>query len=122
MLEIWKEVKGFEKHYLVSTLGRVKSIKTDRILKQSLGSDGYLKLNLSGKTKRVHRLVGETFLINEKNKDTINHKDKNRLNNNLDNLEWMTQYQNNRHKNNLPDMTIFTERITNEIKRKIAFK
>jgi hypothetical protein len=117
MVEIWKEVKGFEKYYLVSTFGRVKSIKSQKILKQSIGSDGYLKLNLSKKTKSVHRLVGETFLINEKNKETINHKDKNRLNNSLENLEWMTQYQNNRHKNNLPDMTIFTERITKEIKK-----
>ncbi len=117
MVEIWKEVKGFEKHYLVSTFGRVKSIKSKKILKQSIGTDGYLKLNLSKNTKRVHRLVGETFLINEKNKETINHKDKNRLNNNLENLEWMTQYQNNRHKNNLPDMTVFTERITEQIKR-----
>ena len=112
--EIWKDIKGYEKTYQVSNLGRVKSlerpiyrkcgrlhyIQKERILNQSTGWR-YCQLNLrAGKTTHrfyVHRLVAITFLDNPENKPEVNHKDGNKLNNNLDNLEWTTCSENVQH-------------------------
>lgn len=110
--EIWKPIKGYEKTYCVSNFGRVKSIerivigknnyryhKKEHILKQSIDRNtGYYYVNLfhSGKLKRctVHRLVAQTFILNPDNLYCVNHKDENRLNNCVDNLEWLTNYDN----------------------------
>lgn len=100
MEEIWKQVNDFE-NYEVSTLGNVRNIKTGKILKQSV-KDGYKQIALLGinrkKSFKTHRLVALTFLENPENKSDVNHKDKNRLNNCLDNLEWMTRKENNIHR------------------------
>lgn len=93
MKEIWKPIKDFEGHYQVSNFGRVKSIKFGKeiILKQNIRR-GYYYVGLSknGKVKyfQVHRLVAEAFLPNTDNLPQVNHKDENKLNNNVDNLEF----------------------------------
>lgn len=92
MKEIWKEIKDYEGLYWVSNLGRVKS--STKILKNRLSKRGYyivtLYKNAKGVTKTVHRLVAKAFIPNPDDLPQINHKDENKLNNNVDNLEWCT--------------------------------
>ena len=92
MKEIWKEIKDYEELYWVSNLGRVKSKR--KILKP-INSE-YLKVGLSKNgiqtTKYIHRLVAETFL--GKSNLQVNHKDENKHNNCVDNLEWITFKEN----------------------------
>lgn len=116
--EVWKPIKNYEDKYLVSNLGRVKSIITlrkdkrgytygvkPRIMKQSFTSTGYLMVNLNGKFFKVHRLVAFAFIDKPVGKDFINHKDFNTTNNRVENLEWVTPRENvlhavNGHRNN----------------------
>ena len=92
--EYWKPVVGYEGHYQVSNLSRVKSIKfgKERILKPVTDRHGYLLVGLwknnKQKTYKVHRLVAEAFIPNPYNLPQVNHKDENPLNNNVNNLEW----------------------------------
>ena len=94
MKEIWKDKKDYEGHYQVSNWGRVKSIKfgKERILKLTKDKDGYFFVNLyknnKSKTFKVHRLVAEAFLPNTDNLPLINHKDEDKSNNIVSNLEW----------------------------------
>lgn len=108
MKEIWKDVKNYEGLYQVSNLGNVKvldrivnsAIKNNtkvkrkgRMLKQYI-KQGYPQVTLTLNNKRkycnVHRLVAEAFIPNPNNLPQINHIDENKLNNNVDNLEWCT--------------------------------
>lgn len=97
-MEIWKDIKGYEGLYQASNLGRVKSFHTNfnskGYLKPRLSKDGYYSVTLykNGKSKqfKVHRLVAEAFVPNSDNLPQVNHKDENKLNNNVDNLEWCT--------------------------------
>lgn len=93
MNEIWKPITGYENRYLISNFGRVKSLRTNTILKQELRRDYYSVQLFNGrryKHFRVHRLVGLMFIPNPSNYPYINHKDENKLNNYVDNLEWCT--------------------------------
>ena len=98
--EYWKPVVGYEGLYMVSNCGRVKSIKfgKERILKPVTNSSGYLLVGLYKnnieKKYSVHRLVAEAFLDNPDNLPQVNHRDENKLNNNVDNLEWCTNEYN----------------------------
>ena len=101
--EEWKAIAECNGQYYVSSYGRVKSFKfgKERILKYALYR-GYpyvhLKLNESkDKVISIHRLVALYFLENPENKKTVNHKDGNKSNNHIDNLEWMTQKENVQH-------------------------
>lgn len=101
MIEIFLPVKEF-KGYLVSTHGRVFSLKTNKYLKPHYGSCGYLNVFLyNGKnkkfTRKIHRLVGLTFIENKFNKPQINHIDCNKHNNMVENLEWVTNGENLKH-------------------------
>lgn len=99
--EIWKDIAGYEGKYMVSNLGRVKSLNYRRtgreeILKPNKVSGGYLKVTLCKKGEKyyhpllVHRLVLEAFVPNPNNLPEVNHKDKNPENNRLENLEWIS--------------------------------
>ena len=108
MEEIWKDIKGFEGLYQISSLGRLKSlsrfINSNRnnqrrikgcIIKQRVNPyNGYIQISLSKnhKYKRfyIHRLVAYAFLRNPDNLPQVNHKDENKENNCVDNLEWCT--------------------------------
>ena len=100
--EIWKPIKGYEGLYEVSNWGRVKSLKfgKERILKPSI-RHGYYFVGLSKngivKTYQVHRLVAEAFIDNPNNYKEVNHKDENKLNNSVENLEWCDRLYNVRY-------------------------
>ena len=112
--EVWKDIKNYEGHYQVSNYGRIKSVdklvnsglknnkkvlKKGKILKQLKRSNGYLAVGLCNgetqKSKSVHRLVAEAFIPNLNNYKNINHKDENKENNNVSNLEWCDNLYNN---------------------------
>jgi hypothetical protein len=98
--EIWKTIEEFP-IYEVSHLGRIKNTITGRILSPTVKSGYYhacLTNNNHRKTCKVHRLVAFAFIPNPENKSDVNHKDKDKLNNKLSNLEWMTRKENNSHK------------------------
>lgn len=94
------KVEGYEM-YLVNEEGTVVNSRTGRVLREDLSSAGYKRVTMSaeGKTKRmtVHRIVAETFLIKNNETDVVNHKDGNKLNNCVENLEWVTPSENARH-------------------------
>lgn len=105
-MAFWKEIPGYEGLYLVSSDGDIvalpkKSRKKGRLMKLSLRGTDYLKyqcvrLSKDGKTKScsVHRLVAEAFLPNPEGLPEVNHKDKDPMNNRVDNLEWCTRQYN----------------------------
>lgn len=87
--------------YSISDQGEVINLKTNKILKCSKDRDGYLQLSISSDNKsysrRIHRLIAETFIPNPENKPQVNHIDGNKLNNHISNLEWVTAKENIRH-------------------------
>lgn len=115
MVEVWKDIIGYEGYYQVSDCGRVRSC--ERIVKDSkctrvfngkilnpTESNGkqpyyYVSLSKSGKTRKkmVHVLVAIAFIPNPENKPQVNHKDGNPQNNHADNLEWVTNAENTQH-------------------------
>jgi len=116
-MEIWKDVVGYEGYYQISNLGRVKSLKKrvpfetygvrklrtlpEKILKQHKNECGYMYVPLAKDTKKkkhkIHRLVAEAFLPNPEMKKCVNHKDGNKVNNCVSNLEWVTHSENMKH-------------------------
>ena len=98
--EIWKKIEGFE-DYSVSNHGRVSNDKRNRVLKGHVHYSGYNRTALYKNKvmfqKRVHRLVAIAFIPNPENKPIINHKDGNKLNNHVNNLEWVTHKENILH-------------------------
>lgn len=102
MEEVWKDVIGYDGSYQISNLGRVKSLKHKKyfILKEC-DVRGYRRVllyknNITQKFP-IHRLVALHFLPNPENKPTVNHKDGIKHNNFVDNLEWATFQENERH-------------------------
>lgn len=112
--ETWMPVKDYEDSYMVSSFGRIKSLRRcvrntsvsfrtvpEKILKLTSLYDGYygIALNRDSHPKyfKVHRLVAEAFIPNPDNLPVVNHKDGNKKNNHVDNLEWVTVEKNNEH-------------------------
>lgn len=112
MTELWKDIKGYEGYYQVSNLGNVRSLEREiikgdtfqvrkaKIKTQWLSPDGYPQVKLSKENKdkniSVHILVAEAFIPKKDDHQVyeVNHKDANRANNNVDNLEWVTHKEN----------------------------
>lgn len=103
--EEWKDVVGFEGIYKVSNLGRIRSMgyggKSGKILANHIDKGGYQKIRLtkngSSYSFLVHRLVAQAWIPNPNDYKTVNHKDFNTQNNRVENLEWMSQWQNNEY-------------------------
>ena len=108
--EIWKNINGYEDRYQVSNFGRVKSkpfvrgnhtgtyVTEEKIMKLQKNKKGYLRVSLyknyKAKMFSVHRLVAEAFLINEMKYKEVNHKDFDKTNNKVSNLEWCSRIYN----------------------------
>lgn len=99
--EKWKPVLGYENNYEVSDIASVRNVSTGKILKPRLMPNGYHSVSLcvSGKCTRytLHRIVCEAFLGERPYGHEINHKDGNKINNNLSNLEYLTPKENMHH-------------------------
>jgi len=103
MKEIFRDINGYNGLYQISNLGRVKSLKCggERILKLKKNNGGYLQVcfrkNLTRKFHSVHRLVAEMFLLNFNDKPQVNHLNGVKTDNNVNNLEMVTQQENIMH-------------------------
>jgi len=96
-VEIWKDIAGFE-NYMISNHGRVYSKKSGLIMKPGKDKKGYLRISFyeNGKsnTRKVHRLVAEAFIVNSDNLPQVNHKNEDKSDNSVGNLEWCTNSYN----------------------------
>ena len=111
--EIWKGVIyngiNYGKYYEASNLGKVRNTKTKKNLKLSIGNKGYYHFTMRNKKEglilrcSIHKVMAETFIPNPNNYPIVNHKDGNKRNWSLDNLEWCTYSYNAKHayENNL---------------------
>lgn len=100
-MEIYVPVKGYEKRYLVSNKGNMKcrsrSGREYVPLKGWIDHRGYRRVELNGKTALVHRLVALHFIPNPLKKETVNHKNEDKLDNRVENLEWLTNGENHNY-------------------------
>ena len=94
--EIWKAIVGYNGYYYVSTYGNVLTLKQKKaqILKPQDTGKGYYYVDLEGQQRKIHRLVANAFLSNPYNKPVVHHKDGNKHNNRLDNLQFATYREN----------------------------
>lgn len=110
MEEIWKPVKNYEDSYMVSNTGKIKSIKSNkevfkRRISKSVGNkDGYIKCRLFKKGIKpkqyyLHKLIAEVFIPNPESKPQVDHINGDSLDNNVYNLRWVTQKENNTNPN-----------------------
>ena len=103
MKEIWRDIEGYKGKYQVSNMGRVKSLNYNNTGKEGImephdNGKGYLRVQLckdgKGKWYRINRLVAQAFLPNPNNLPEVNHIDKDKTNNKVENLEWCTTQYN----------------------------
>ena len=140
MKEIWKDIKSYEGLYQISNTGKIKSLERykdnhskkqlvkEKIRKQIISKTGYytcmLTKNGNLKLFKVHRIVAEAFIPNPNNYPIINHIDGNKLNNNVDNLEWCSYSHNEKEayklgliKNNTYGLKKYTDSLKKKIKQ-----
>lgn len=102
-MEIWKAIPNYEDRYEISNFGRARSLKTNKFLSPNIMSHGYTCIHLyrggksTRKVKTLHQLVAQLFIANIESCREVNHKDFDRANNHIDNLEWVTRKQNVHH-------------------------
>ena len=101
-MEVWKQIKGFEGEYSVSSYGRIRNDRSGKISNGHETGHGYKKFgfwrnNMEVGKAYIHRLVAEAFLEKASGDTEVNHKDGNRANNHIDNLEWVSSSGNTEH-------------------------
>jgi hypothetical protein len=101
MDSIWKPVSGYNGYYEVSNKGEVRALRGHVLRKPQINNSGYYCLNLSKKGKQkgvlIHRLVANAFIPNPEKKEEVNHKDFDKSNNCVSNLEWVSKTENLSH-------------------------
>jgi hypothetical protein len=97
MEEIWKYIEGYNGKYAISSLGAIKNVHKNILVKQSPNWRGYLKCALNGKTFVVHRLVAKVFIYKPENKSYVNHINNIQTDNRVINLEWTSPMENSCH-------------------------
>ena len=127
-MELWKDIQDYEGLYQVSNFGRIKSLSRkalrrygtyrnvrERILKPQIDTYLHVKLYKDGKgvSKPIHRMVAEAFLANPDKLPQINHKDENKHNNHLSNLEWCTAKYNGNYGTS-------SKRIARKLKKRVT--
>lgn len=130
-MEIWKSIENFERYYEVSNLGRVRSLdrsvksaivhnesvmRRSRVLKTNKKRNGYLSVVLSKECKpttvTVHKLVATAFIDKPKqDKLQVNHKNLDKTDNRVTNLEWCDSFANQRHARQMKPWSSYTKRI-----------
>lgn len=107
-MEQWKPIDRFNGRFEISDLGRLRNTATSKILKYTINPNGYYACSIKpdgrkGKSYclRIHREIALAFIPNPNNLPQVNHIDGNKLNNTLQNLEWVTNKQNAQHAHNL---------------------
>ena len=83
--------------YSITENGEIINKRNGKKVKPQPNGKGYLRVSIGGKLQFVHRLVAEKYIPNPENKPQVNHKDGNKLNNSVDNLEWVTNMENRQH-------------------------
>lgn len=141
-IEIWKDVIGYEGLYQVSNFSRIKSLRKEskmprgrgvqiyeeKILTNCINSNGYYLIGLwknrIRKNKAPHILAAQVFIPNPENKPCVNHKDLNKLNCHISNLEWCTHKENTLHayKNGVMTGTFKPKKVLNIITGEIFNK
>jgi hypothetical protein len=128
-MEVWKDVPGYEGLYQASNIGRIKSLvkwdgnhwTKEKIMSFHKDKKGYIKSSLSKdgkhKTIYVHQIICKTFIPSIENKPHINHKDGNKQDNSVNNLEWCTQQENNIHR-----FKVLGYKISDETKKKMSLR
>ena len=124
IIELWKDIEGYEGYYQISNYGRVKNVKTNNILSGDTNNVGYKRVTLYSPIRKrffIHRLVAYHFCEGYKEGLVVNHKDGNKTNNYYLNLEWVTRSENDKHafKNKLRKVTGNALRQQNMSKRKV---
>lgn len=114
-MEQWKKIVGYE-NYEVSNIGRVRNSKTMYILKPQK-KEGYNRIGLYNKKFLVHRLVAQAFIPNHENKPCVNHINGVRDDNIVENLEWCTISENNKHMYTLGYKRTFSEETRKKISK-----
>ena len=106
MEEQWKVVKGHN-NYEVSDMGRIRNVRTGRILKPFDSGNGYLRIDLGrGCRVKVHRLIALAFCGPRRRRPVVNHKNRDRHDNRACNLEWVTYAQNTAHWQEIENMKL----------------
>ncbi len=83
--------------YKITENGEIINNKNGKKVRPQPNGKGYLRVSIGGKLRFVHRLVAEKYIPNPENKPQVNHKDGNKLNNSVNNLEWVSNMENRQH-------------------------
>lgn len=99
--EIYRDIPGYEGYYQASNFGHIRSVRNNKVIAEEKSNAGYMLVSLSvnriHKMVTVHRLVASAFIPNPNNLRDVNHKDGDKTNNNLENLEWVSHSENIKH-------------------------
>ena len=126
-MEEWKDVKGYEGKYQISSYGNIRSLNYHRsgeckLMCPVLKKTGYYQINLylngKYKSKRIHKLVAEAFLENPDNLEVVNHIDGDKTNNHVSNLEWCTVSYNTWHATHILGTNLVSQQKATEASKK----